>query len=298
MQATNQGINNLMAAINNNRNTGKIVEYPVFYGRDDEDPHQWVELFEQAFTSNRQQEGVNQTNKINIAAGCMREAAFAWYRSDMANIQRWEDNTHNVGANDFKRRLLDQYSTPLNRNQWTMELQNTKQNMNESIEGYALRFRNALRKATHGNALAPVYQVNYFTNGLQPHIRAQTVMTQPGNLNDAINRAKAVEAGYISLNINQGNIMTDTIVNETQVINKPIKKEETTIDEITKKLSEMEIKLAEVKSPKVPVPRRNQPNNFNRGTARPRVNQNRNNQTICQNVDDQDITNHNAIETN
>ena len=50
--------NNTQAAVNNllqatqNRALGKVVDAPLFYGRDDEDPGEWAELFEQAHAAN------------------------------------------------------------------------------------------------------------------------------------------------------------------------------------------------------------------------------------------------------
>ena len=33
---------------NNNRPAGKVIDVPLFYGNDDEDPDEWIHLFEQA----------------------------------------------------------------------------------------------------------------------------------------------------------------------------------------------------------------------------------------------------------
>src|SRR5579862_8438714 len=178
MDQQTDAINNLVAA-QNNRSHGKIVEPPIFYGRDDEDPHRWLELFDQAFTTNGWQPGNNQTRKIQIAAGYLRDAAFDWYRQDQGNITRYEDNGHNNGNNNFTTQFLAQYSTPTKRNLWTQQLTQMKQSPTETVDGYARRFRSTLTKATHGHQLDDVYQVGHFINGLKVNLKALTLMDNP-----------------------------------------------------------------------------------------------------------------------
>ncbi len=47
------------------------------------------------------------------------------------------------------------------------------------------------------------YQVNYFINGLLPTLIGQTVMNNLQNLNEAVERAKAVEVG-VQYTLNYG----------------------------------------------------------------------------------------------
>ncbi len=55
--------------------SGKIVEAPTFSGKEDEDPHEWITMFNQAFTTNGWREGNNQERKIAIAAEYLKDAA-------------------------------------------------------------------------------------------------------------------------------------------------------------------------------------------------------------------------------
>ena len=48
-----------------------LVKVEPFYGKDEEDPHEWIELFEQAATANRWPNN----RKVAIAAGHLKEAA-------------------------------------------------------------------------------------------------------------------------------------------------------------------------------------------------------------------------------
>ena len=59
-----------------------LVKVDPFYRRNDEDPHEWIDLFNQAAVANRWAAG----RKIAIAAGYLKEAAHDWYEIDKANI--------------------------------------------------------------------------------------------------------------------------------------------------------------------------------------------------------------------
>ena len=65
---------------------------PTFYRRDDEDPYQWIEIYEQACTTNGWAEGNNQDRKVERAAKYLKGIAFDWFiinRRIHNNIQRW-----------------------------------------------------------------------------------------------------------------------------------------------------------------------------------------------------------------
>ena len=79
-------INELRTATQN-RST-KVVEVNTYHGRDDEDPYEWLQLFEQAHTTNGWPEGNNGTRKVQYAAGFLRDAAQDWYQNDRTNIDR------------------------------------------------------------------------------------------------------------------------------------------------------------------------------------------------------------------
>ncbi|GBC25359.2 hypothetical protein RIR_jg41173.t1 [Rhizophagus irregularis DAOM 181602=DAOM 197198] len=67
-----------------------------------------------------------------------------------------------------------------------LELRKTRQGVNESVEEYTRRFRQILRIATRGHALADEYQVDFYIEGLEPTIGYQVRRQNPGNLNGAI----------------------------------------------------------------------------------------------------------------
>jgi hypothetical protein len=128
-------INQLRTATQNRGN--KIVDVNTFHGKDNEDPHEWLQLFNQAHETNGWPEGNNGMRKVQIAAGYLREAAQDWFQNDRTNIDRW----HTDGDNgSFDIRFINYFSTNDRRNRWARELQNLKQGDTETVEDYSRKF--------------------------------------------------------------------------------------------------------------------------------------------------------------
>jgi hypothetical protein len=146
--------------------------------------------------ANGYQEGNNQINKIRKAAACMRGEAADWYENNRLNIQRWEDNTHNGGANNFTNILKAHYASDTRKNQWIRELQMIKQEVGEKVGAYAARFKRLLSKVASGaNDLAEAFKINYFIQGLNSEYILKVVESNPVNLQAVIDRAKLCETG-------------------------------------------------------------------------------------------------------
>jgi len=242
VQASTTAVNNLTAAQNNK--IGNIVSIPTFHGTDGEDPHEWLRLFEQGFEANGWQEGVNQARKMTLMAGHLRDGAADWYETARVGATRYAADPAALVNTDLKQRFLTQYSTQARRSQWTRELQGIKQGIGEKVEDYARRFRKLLLKATYGNALPAVYQVNNFINGLLPVLQYQTLITEPADLDAAVNRAKLLERATFQAELNlqgvnqqiRGNVVKETpIYKEMQKDVKDVK-----IDELTEQMKRME----------------------------------------------------------
>jgi len=101
-------INQLRTATQNRGN--KIVDVNAFHGRDNEDPHEWLQLFNQAHETNGWPDGTDGMRKVQIAAGYLREAAQDWFQTDRANINRWHTDG-NMGSFDL--RFIAYFSTKI-----------------------------------------------------------------------------------------------------------------------------------------------------------------------------------------
>src|SRR5581483_9747888 len=188
-----------------------LVEVEPFYGKDKEDPHEWIELFNQAATANQWQDN----RKVAIAAGLLRDAAHDWYVNDQPNIQQW--HVANQQGN-FDERFIAHFSPKTKQNQWYYELMTIRQTSEENVDEYSRRFRKLLRKVNTQNLVPDTLQVRMFLYGLDPLLTPLVSTDNPANLNAAIERAKVVETGYnydptkrISLEVPEAIVQNSTI---------------------------------------------------------------------------------------
>ena len=92
-----------------------LVEVEPFYGKDEEDPHEWIELFNQAAIANQWQDN----RKIAITAGLLQNAAHDWYVNDQPNIQQWHIANY---QGNFDERFIMHFSPETKQNQWYYKL--------------------------------------------------------------------------------------------------------------------------------------------------------------------------------
>ena len=78
-QTMNAQFNQIAQGLEAVRATTGTVNIPYFYGRDDEDPEQWITQFNAAFTASGRAEGNNGVNKAALAAAHLQGNALDWY---------------------------------------------------------------------------------------------------------------------------------------------------------------------------------------------------------------------------
>ncbi|CAB4473761.1 unnamed protein product [Rhizophagus irregularis] len=166
---------------------GGVISVPLFYGKEDEDVNDWVRQFEVAFTAVGKAAGANGTRQAAYVAAHLRGAAAQWYNEmkevNVGHLVNWADVDND---NDLKHRIKRRFTREDVRRKKMLELRKTRQEVNKSVEEYIRRFRQILRIATRGHALADEYQVDFYIEGLEPTIGYQVRRQNPGNLNGAI----------------------------------------------------------------------------------------------------------------
>ncbi|GBC30533.2 hypothetical protein GLOIN_2v1765994 [Rhizophagus irregularis DAOM 181602=DAOM 197198] len=174
---------------------GGMVSVPLFYGKEDEDVNDWVRQFEVAFTAVGKAAGANGVRQAAYAAAHLRGAASQWYNEmkevNAGNLVNWADADND---NDLKHRIKRRFTREDVRRKKMQELRKIRQGKNENVEEYTGRFRQILRIATRGHALADDCQVDYYIDGLEPAIGYQIRRQNPGNLNGAIEMAEREES--------------------------------------------------------------------------------------------------------
>src|SRR5215216_3674649 len=173
-----------------------LVKVDPFYGREEEDPFEWIEMFKNAAHANNWP----MNRWTPIAAGYLKEAARDWYTQHKEEVENWEDdNTYDGEGPGFESQFLQYFTPEAKQNKWYHELMNIRQNSTEKVEYYARRFQKLLRKV-NGNreetTVPDVLQVRMFIYGLSPLLVPLVASQDPGTLTNAIERAKVVETSY------------------------------------------------------------------------------------------------------
>lgn len=159
--------------------------------------------------------------------------------------------------------LKTQYTNETRKNQWITELHTIQQREGEKVGAYAARVKKLINKvASDGTVVAERFKVQYFTRGLNPMIMGRVYETQPGDLEAAITRAKAIEEGNnIAMQnmINRGvfnpivqPIQTENKSQENQnFTNKPQNQVDDGIDDLIKGMENLKINKLELKIQKL-----------------------------------------------
>ena len=122
----NNGANltNLTAAVTNLANPGprelSLVKVEPFNGRDDEDPVEWLEIFNRTATANH---WTTETRKKQVAGGYMKGAAASWFATNSAAM----GNNFNTGTNanqNFTDLFNQQFVSDAKKNMWYQQLMN------------------------------------------------------------------------------------------------------------------------------------------------------------------------------
>ena len=194
MGANGANLTGLTNAINGmnaggNQRESNLVKVQTFHGKEDDDPHEWIDLFDQAKEANRWPND----RRIAIAAGFLRDAALDWYNGDRANINQWNVNN---GNNNFVTRFLEHFSSETKQNKWYYELMTIQQTSEENVDEYSRRFRKLLRRVNINDLVPAALQVRMFLYGLNPLLTPLVSSHNPADLDAAVTRAITVETGY------------------------------------------------------------------------------------------------------
>src|SRR6185369_10738344 len=233
---------------NNNQNretsTAKVVD---FYGKDEEDPVEWLTSFTRAANTNR---WTTEARKCQVAAGYLKGAAADWYDGVSIAINGNWDTANN--GNNFVALFNGRFVNETKKNQWYQELAGLRQLSNESVDSYANKFKKLVTRVgmTDNNQ-----QKRMFLMGLNPAYTPLVYSSNPGNLDAAIVSARAVEVGFNFATGSAPKTMTTTTATTasagyttmTPIANKmmdptPVNNNE--LDELTKKIEQLAINYA------------------------------------------------------
>ena len=113
-----------------------VIKIEPFYGRDSEDPIEWLETFERASITNR---WTTQDRKIQVASRHLKDTAAAWFATISGTIGNYWNTAAN-GGNNFTDLFKIQFTSDARKNIWYQQLMNLRQLSNENVNNYATKF--------------------------------------------------------------------------------------------------------------------------------------------------------------
>ena len=180
-----------------------IVKVEPFFGKEEEDPYEWIEMFEQAALANQWP----RERWPEIAPGYLKGAARDWYVTNKDELNVWGDWDEEVDEDHepilhmgVRTRFLKFFTPEAKQNQWYHELMTIRQFATEKVDDYSRRFKKLLRKVNFNPGEQPnvpaILQVRMYLFGLLPMLTPLVATANPATLEEAIERAKIVEVGY------------------------------------------------------------------------------------------------------
>jgi hypothetical protein len=222
-----QALQNALTALQNNPQQApqqqprelSIVKVTDFHGRNEEDPHEWIDHFQQAADANHWQ---GNDRLIAIAKGYLKGAAADWANTATAvgvqqRITHWNDN-NNIPIS-FVPRFIEKFAPETKQNKWYYELMTIRQMSTETVDEYSLRFQRLLRKVNVNNLVPAALQVRMYLYGLIPLLTPLVATANPQDLAAAIERARAVETGYNYIPTKEITVQAPSTVKENPITN-------------------------------------------------------------------------------
>src|ERR1043166_5344879 len=120
-----------------------------FYGKDDEDPLDWLKNFNNAAIAN----DWDFKTRLKIIREFLKNQALNWYEDERENIRYWKNNSeikdlgeHDVLEEDhrFKQLFTDKFVTREKVNSWYQQLEQIKQDT--TINDYIIKFKKIMKK--------------------------------------------------------------------------------------------------------------------------------------------------------
>lgn len=219
------------------------IKLEIFRGTEDEDPIEWVESFERACEANN----IQNDRKVVIAAAYLKDIAGSWYEREKNNINAW--NQQNNAQNNFKQKFIEAFSSRVKRDKWNDLLENIKQDVNETVDNYVIRFRMILKRADpNENTIGEETKIRRFRAGLKGILKPFAMMGGIVNtLDDMIERAKQAEFGVQQMNdgqiITQQQNLNTTFPNIPQNNQNTVRNNNTNVDDLVTMMNELKINM-------------------------------------------------------
>jgi hypothetical protein len=214
----------------------RFVDLPTFKGGD-QDPSDWLERYNHACEAN----GISDKRRLTLVPSFMKGSALTWFNKTKfeKDLRYWEnDSDRQHKQRSFVYHFLKHYCTTHRRTQWRSALRRCKQRPGQSVEEYAAEVESLYLKLDPKYNTPEDEKIEQFLQGLRPEFHTALAAAAPRDLEEAIDRARSVEAVLSRDTILSGYSLSKAYLNHNEELNKeeqPVDMQQL-IDENNKKL--------------------------------------------------------------
>ncbi|GBC26766.2 RNA-directed DNA polymerase homolog [Rhizophagus irregularis DAOM 181602=DAOM 197198] len=222
-----------------------IAKIEPFSGKEDEDPIEWLAIFEKAAATNG---WTTPERKLAVAASYLRGAASDWYDTNSATIGNHWESGQNTG-NNFTDLFKKYFANDTCKNKWYQELLTLRQGSNETVNDYAAKFQRLLKRVDTTNAIPDAQKIRMFLFGLTPTITPMVHLQDANTLSDVIGNARKVETGLNYAHL--GPSVTGIATKVATVLTTPAKTESPqmeAIEALTQQMQKLSLNYANLSS--------------------------------------------------
>src|ERR1043166_3840765 len=225
-----------------------FVTPTCFYGKDDEDPLDWLKNFNNAAIAN----DWDTKARLKIVRGFLKNQALNWYEDERENIEYWKDNSEieELGENDipeedhgFEQMFTEKFVTREKINSWYQQLEQIEQDT--TINDYIIKFKKIMKKI--GKEVPDNLYMSKFYSGLKEENATKIIEKDPETLEQMFEYAKNLDRAQ---KFKRKSNITSTKPTITTNYDNPFlkgyknpSKEIDPIDELTRQMKDMRINL-------------------------------------------------------
>ncbi|KAI8056799.1 hypothetical protein BDF22DRAFT_731402 [Syncephalis plumigaleata] len=173
-----------------------FVSPPVFHGRPDEDPMNWLEAYERVARFNRW----NDATKLYYVFFYLEETAYAWTQlcDNQSTTLVWCSGSLDEPGfvEQFRLRFCTLYWIEI----WDEELLNTVQDSNESVESFCYRVRRLCQRINSNTECNDLLQRLAIYRGARKELISAAKLQLKQSLTEMISRLGYAEKNYIRSN--------------------------------------------------------------------------------------------------
>ena len=167
-----------------------MIDFPIFSGNSDEDPVEWLEAFTRACVGNN----IGENRRLAIVPNFLRGNALSWYNQNKTHFVHQKSN---VQTTRFFTHLFEQkFQDPFKVSQWHYTLRSRKQKPGETVDAYNSALDELQRRVDPNRNYPEVDKIRQFIDGLHQEFQIPVQSESPTTLNQAVNKARAIEVAY------------------------------------------------------------------------------------------------------